>query len=191
MSHSFNRSHLGESKSRRTKSILNMNVRENLNEMASKRSGFHWLILRSSQPDRFCDCLNETSKSNSDPNPSCKKCLGSGRVFTDLFTKGLSYSPNRQFAVDESIGDPGEIRNATFHFAMEIGYRPKEQDMLAEIVLDIDTGAPITPIRFREVFNILNVRTMHGDLGREEFYSLLCEKRQIYPGNFHKEGSDY
>lgn len=169
-----------------------LSIRNTLKELSNVKSGFHWLVIRSASLDGYCDCVNEIERNYETANPSCWRCLGSGRIFTDFLVKGIQYIQTRQFAADEAQAPPGIINNQQFRYAiLTDNIIPKTHDLLLEIELDKDTGEPLTPIRIRDVFNVANVRTMWGDKGREEFYSIVCEYRTILPGTFRRTKSDY
>lgn len=166
----------------------NLSIRRTLKELENAESGFHWIVIRSADLSGKCECLNEqVPRNHESPDPSCKRCLGTGYVFTDYLAKGLQYSQTRQFRGEEIQMPAGVLNNSNFRYALNIKeIVPKTTDLLIEIELNKNTGDPVTPIKVQEVYDIQHVRRLWGDQGREEYYSLNVEQRQIYPGTFSR-----
>lgn len=170
----------------------NLSIRGTIDDLRKAMSGFHWVVLRSAHLDGFCECIKEVERQYSKATSNCRRCLGSGRLFTDFLIKGIQYIPTPQFRSDESQKGPGVLHNEGFRYLISVKDRiPKETDFLIEIDLDKDTGNPVTPISVVTVYDITNVRVLWGDKGREEFYSVTTKARQIAPGTFKKDKSDY
>lgn len=169
-----------------------LSIRKTLEDLRKNNSGFHWLVLRSAHLDGFCECINEVPKQYSKATSSCKRCLGSGRVFTDHLIKGLQYIPVPRLSSKETQSGPGIIHNESFRYCVTTkNIIPKEIDFIIEVDLNKNTGDVVTPVKIRKVYDISNVRTLWGDKGREEWYSLTVESKQIAPGTFSKSKKDF
>lgn len=169
----------------------NLSLREHLQELEFYGASFHWLVLRSAHLDKYCECTNEVPLSQVGTRPPCKRCLSTGRMYTDYLMKGIQYLPTRNFAGDEIFAAPGVLHNSGRRYAFNVkDVVPKSTDLILEIDLNKDTGQPIIPIKILEVFNILQIRRLWGDRGREEYYIAMTEQRQIMPGVFSKDRKD-
>ncbi len=166
----------------------NLDLREHLGELEYYQGSFHWLVLRSAHLDKFCECVKEMPIHFQGSLPPCKRCLSTGRIYTDYLIKGIQYLPTRNFAANEVFAAPGVIHNAGRRYAFTVkDIVPKSTDLVLEIDLNKNTGQPITTIKILEVFNIQQVRRLWGDRGREEYYIALVEQRQIMPGTFSSD----
>jgi len=113
-------------------------------------------------------------------------------MYTDYIIRSIQYVQTRQFGADEVSSPAGIVNNSQFRYIVAVdGVPPKTHDIILEINLDKDDGEPLIPLRIKEVFNIVNVRTLWGEGGREEFYSAVVEQRQILPGTFRDTKTDY
>ena len=113
-------------------------------------------------------------------------------MFTDHLIKGLQYIPTRRALSEESQVAPGIIHNEGFRYCLTTkNIVPKETDFIIEIDLNKDTGDPVTPVSVVSVYDIIHTRILWGDKGREEWYAVTVQSRQIAPGTFKKDKTDY
>lgn len=170
----------------------NLSLKDHLKDLEKWQTSFHWLVLRSADISKFCECVNESPENTNQPSASCRRCFATGRIYTDYLIKGIQYSRSRQDTGFEISTPPGILNNSSYKYAITIkDIIPKSTDLIIEVDRNKNTGEIVTPIRIVEVFDIEDVRIIYGDKGREEFYTLSVQRRSILPGTFRKDKRDY
>ncbi|MGL6098609.1 MAG: hypothetical protein ACRC0G_03175 [Fusobacteriaceae bacterium] len=94
-----------------------------------------------------CDCHDENDLFNSEPNPHCKKCFGTGKERLIIKTANMrfDYGTSKNMAVgNENITE--NFEDTTYFYMPEVYQTVNNTDVIV---------VPTNPIRFYEVENTL------------------------------------
>jgi hypothetical protein len=147
--------------------ILNINQIEGFGELSEHM--FAWYGFRHQDVNKACKHANDDDKRN------CKRCMGSGFLFTDYLVKAyisLS-SPGVEY-----IASVGKLSTSTKYAYISSAYEIAKGDYLIELELDRKTGIPIQPFTIREKYVIgASPMPIRGKNGRLVYWKCFIEER--------------
>lgn len=145
----------------------------------TKEFGYNVLYVRNNKFVK-CTCFDDLNKCG---DPSCKKCFGSG-FFSSLQKIKVLEAANFQYQSENrmrgtSIGAT-EQKNSIFYIEQQ--YNPHERDTILKVTWD-KNGIPIDIVK---VLEIVSVRDMRGDDGRNEFNGCTINDRTDMVNEYQK-----
>ena len=156
--------------------------------MTSISEGFRWLGLRRADLSSSCACVKDNRDGHRAPTRSCRRCLGTGHLFTDYLVKG--YLWRSYFTGTEYASGPGRIATQGRNLILPHDQPAKKFDLVLVLDLDPETGEPRQPFRIVENHVIVDVFNVIGQNGRSEFYRCTLQERSIDDSRPGHEGTD-
>ena len=139
-------------------------------DFLTREFGFYILYVRNNKYVK-CRCFDDLNKCG---NPKCKSCFGSGyfsslQKFRVLTAANMEYRANNAL-LKEPIGETDQKDEIVY---IEQQYNPKERDMVLVMTWD-KNGYPVDIVK---VLEVIGVRDMRGDSGRNELNGCIVEDR--------------
>lgn len=165
-------------------------VLQNIDTMLREleRVAFRWVALREADLSKQCTCVQESEKGLRQASASCKRCFGSGYVFTDYLVKGFEwvFTPATHFQAEL-----GQMSTQVRHFVVRRTRPLKKFDFLVDLDINPDTGVPKQPFKMIRVYQIQDVRAFSGRGGRVEFWKCTAEERTLTTGPTNIERTSF
>lgn len=150
-----------------------INLRKELVEWLSEHG--HWVVVRSSIIGRLA---NGVDRESGQPNVLSRGTHPNGKPYVDYLVKSdRRKSVPEDYEVATGIGSA--TQGAEFYFFEH--YIPvKEGDLILEIECSSVDQLPLTPLKIRKVYKILDPQEMRDKNGRIEFFQCKVQRVNGY-----------
>ena len=163
-----------------------MNLRNEINQLSTQ--GFRWYGIRHADLSKTCICVTDGTGGVRNPLPSCKRCFGTGHLFTDYLAHGYGWPSVLGTAFRTG---PGQISTQTRNFVFRYDSIIAKFDLVLDLSLDLDTGDPIQPFKILKVYEIQDSSQMAGFEGRLEFWKCIAEERNLSNSQVGEQGTSF